>query len=55
MLTHIQDIVANDDPVLPLWQGKRYVAANNAVTGAAYTLNSSSAHQLRERSRGASG
>ncbi|MET9969004.1 ABC transporter substrate-binding protein, partial [Streptomyces sp. NPDC006356] len=31
-LTDIQDIVANDVPVLPLWQGKQYVAAGDDVT-----------------------
>jgi peptide/nickel transport system substrate-binding protein len=54
-LTEIQDIVANDVPVLPLWQGKQYVAANDAVTGTAYVLNSSSTLQLWELGRGVSG
>jgi peptide/nickel transport system substrate-binding protein len=54
-LTDIQDIVADDVPVLPLWQGKQYVAARDDVTGTAYALNSSSTLQLWELSRGVSG
>jgi len=53
-LTDIQDIVADDVPVLPLWQGKQYVAARDDVTGTAYVLNSSSTLQLWELSRGVS-
>ncbi|MER7496029.1 ABC transporter substrate-binding protein [Streptomyces pharetrae] len=54
-LTRIQDIVAEDVPVLPLWQGKQYVAARDDITGAAYALNSSSTLQLWELGRGVSG
>ncbi|MER7572064.1 ABC transporter substrate-binding protein [Streptomyces sp. NPDC126514] len=54
-LTSIQDIVAEDVPVLPLWQGKQYVAARDDVTGTAYALNSSSTLQLWELGRGVSG
>ncbi|MEU9051831.1 ABC transporter substrate-binding protein [Streptomyces sp. NPDC048384] len=54
-LTDIQDIVANDVPVLPLWQGKQFVAAGDDVTGTAYVLNSSSTLQLWELGRGVSG
>jgi peptide/nickel transport system substrate-binding protein len=54
-LTQIQDDVANDVPILPLWQGKQYVAARDDVTGTAYALNSSSTLQLWELSRGVSG
>ncbi|MEU6068200.1 MULTISPECIES: ABC transporter substrate-binding protein [Streptomyces] len=54
-LTSIQDIVADDVPVLPLWQGKQYVAARNDITGASYALNSSSTLQLWELGRGAGG
>ncbi|MEV1069527.1 ABC transporter substrate-binding protein [Streptomyces sp. NPDC050263] len=53
-LTKIQDIVAEDVPVLPLWQGKQYVAANNDVTGSAYVLNSSATLQLWELGHGSS-
>ncbi|MGX1544276.1 ABC transporter substrate-binding protein [Streptomyces adustus] len=52
-LTDIQDIVARDVPVLPLWQGKQYVVARDDVTGTAYALNSSSTLQLWELGRGA--
>ncbi|MFI1164159.1 ABC transporter substrate-binding protein [Streptomyces sp. NPDC020801] len=51
-LTDIQDIVANDVPILPLWQGKQYVAARDDVTGTAYALNSSATLQLWELGRG---
>ena len=37
----IQDIVADDVPVLPLWQGKQYVAARDDITGVEWALNSS--------------
>ncbi|MBO4260493.1 ABC transporter substrate-binding protein [Streptomyces griseorubiginosus] len=53
-LTTIQDIVADDVPILPLWQGKQYVAARDDVTGTAYALNSSSTLQLWELGRGTS-
>ncbi|MFI8188985.1 ABC transporter substrate-binding protein [Streptomyces sp. NPDC085946] len=54
-LTDIQDIVADDVPVLPLWQGKQYLAARDDITGTAYALNSSSTLQLWELGRGVSG
>ncbi|MFC7908591.1 ABC transporter substrate-binding protein [Streptomyces nigra] len=54
-LTEIQDIVANDVPFIPLWQGKQYVAAGDDITGTAYALNSSSTLQLWELGRGVSG
>ncbi|MCX4740189.1 ABC transporter substrate-binding protein [Streptomyces antibioticus] len=53
-LTEIQDIVADDVPVLPLWQGKQYVAASTDITGTAYVLNSSATVQLWELGRGVS-
>ncbi|MEU2587113.1 ABC transporter substrate-binding protein [Streptomyces avermitilis] len=54
-ITDIQDIVANDVPVLPLWQGKQYIAAQDDITGAEWALNSSSTLQLWELGRGVSG
>ncbi|MGW2744488.1 ABC transporter substrate-binding protein [Streptomyces sp. NPDC001450] len=54
-LTAIQDIVAEDVPVLPLWQGKQYIAARDDITGTSYALNSTSTLQLWELSRGVSG
>lgn len=53
-LTDIQDIVAKEVPVIPLWQGKQYVAARDDITGAAYALNSSSTLQLWMLGRGVS-
>ncbi|MGI5351260.1 ABC transporter substrate-binding protein [Streptomyces sp. CA-250714] len=49
-----QDIVAEDVPVLPLWQGKQYLAARDDITGVEWTLNSSSVLQLWELGRGQS-
>jgi len=54
-LTDIQDIVADDVPLLPLWQGKQYVAARDDITGSEWALNSSSTLQLWELGRGVSG
>lgn len=54
-LRRIQDIVAEDVPVLPLWQGKQYVAARDDITGVEWALNSSSNLQLWELGRGVSG
>lgn len=51
-LQKIQDAVAEDVPVLPLWQGKQYVAARDDIQGAEWSLNSSSVLQLWELSRG---
>ncbi|GHB52672.1 peptide-binding protein [Streptomyces viridiviolaceus] len=53
-LTRIQDVIASDVPLLPLWQGKQYVAARDDITGTAYALNSSSTLQVWELSRGVS-
>ncbi|MEU5114646.1 ABC transporter substrate-binding protein [Streptomyces longwoodensis] len=53
-LTEIQDIVADDVPILPLWQGKEFVAARDDITGTAYVLNSASSLQLWELGRGVS-
>ncbi|MEV6398843.1 ABC transporter substrate-binding protein [Streptomyces sp. NPDC051907] len=50
--TQMQEIVANDVPVLPLWQGKQYVAARDEITGVEWVLNSSSDLQLWELGRG---
>ncbi|MBB1242157.1 peptide-binding protein [Streptomyces durbertensis] len=48
----IQEIVADEVPVLPLWQGKSHVAARSGVTGVEWALNSSSVLQLWELGRG---
>ncbi|MET7389624.1 ABC transporter substrate-binding protein [Streptomyces sp. NPDC005385] len=54
-LTRIQDIVADDVPLIPLWQGKQYIAARDDITGSEWALNSSSTLQLWELGRGVSG
>ncbi|MEU0782404.1 ABC transporter substrate-binding protein [Streptomyces sp. NPDC006173] len=54
-LTQIQDIVADDVPLIPLWQGKQYIAARDDITGSEWALNSSSTLQLWELGRGVSG
>ncbi|MGR6969395.1 ABC transporter substrate-binding protein [Streptomyces cynarae] len=51
-LTDMQDIVADDVPMLPLWQGKQYVATRDDITGSEYAMNSSSTLQLWELGRG---
>ncbi|GAA1362951.1 ABC transporter substrate-binding protein [Streptomyces beijiangensis] len=48
----IQDIVANDVPVLPIWQGTQYVAARDDITGVEWAVNSSADLQLWELGRG---
>ncbi|MEU9115045.1 ABC transporter substrate-binding protein [Streptomyces sp. NPDC048483] len=47
-----QDILADDVPILPLWQGKQYVAARDDITGLGWALNSASALQIWELGRG---
>lgn len=47
-----QDILADEVPVLPLWQGKQYVAARDDITGVEWALNSSSVLQIWELGRG---
>ena len=59
----IQNIVAEDVPLLPLWQhvsaalgpdaGKQFVAVWNDITGAERALNSSATLQLWELGNGA--
>ncbi|MER6915700.1 ABC transporter substrate-binding protein [Streptomyces sp. NPDC000594] len=44
----LQDIVAEDVPVLPLWQGKQYVASRKGINGVERLLNGSSDLQLWE-------
>ncbi|MGW8375691.1 ABC transporter substrate-binding protein [Streptomyces sp. ODS28] len=50
-----QDIVADEVPVLPLWQGKQYIAARDDITGVEWALNSNSVLQLWELGRGVGG
>ncbi|MEV0786117.1 ABC transporter substrate-binding protein [Streptomyces sp. NPDC050423] len=44
----LQDIVAEDVPVLPVWQGKQYVASRDGLTGVQWAVNSSADLQLWE-------
>lgn len=44
----LQDIVAEDVPVLPVWQGKQYVASRDGLTGVEWAVNSSADLQLWE-------
>ncbi|MCF6523227.1 ABC transporter substrate-binding protein [Streptomyces sp. JJ36] len=50
-----QDILARDVPLLPLWQGKQYLAAREDITGVEWALNSASVLQLWELGRGVQG
>ncbi|WP_329193897.1 MULTISPECIES: ABC transporter substrate-binding protein [unclassified Streptomyces] len=54
-IKEMQDIVADDVPVLPLWQGKQYVAARDEITGVEWSVNAISDLQLWELGRGVSG
>ncbi|MFE6161523.1 ABC transporter substrate-binding protein [Streptomyces sp. NPDC056486] len=53
-IQRIQDIVAEDVPFIPLWQGKQYIAARDDITGVEWALNSASSLQLWELGRGVS-
>ena len=53
-ITRIQDIVAEDVPVIPLWQGKDYIATRDDILGSEYVMSTSSTLQLWELSRGVS-
>ncbi|MFJ2586329.1 ABC transporter substrate-binding protein [Streptomyces sp. NPDC087538] len=44
----LQDVVATDVPVLPIWQGKQYVASREGLTGVEWALNASADLQLWE-------
>ncbi|MFI5804130.1 ABC transporter substrate-binding protein [Streptomyces sp. NPDC051561] len=48
----MQDIVAEDVPVLPLWQGKQYLAARSDITGTEWAVNFAADLQLWELGRG---
>ncbi|KIF73700.1 peptide-binding protein [Streptomyces sp. 150FB] len=50
----LQDIVADDVPMLPLWQGKQYIAARDDITGAEWALDSGATLHLWELGRGTS-
>ncbi|WP_331757152.1 ABC transporter substrate-binding protein (plasmid) [Streptomyces sp. NBC_01544] len=48
----LQDIIATDIPILPIWQGKQYVASHDGLTGVEWSVNSSADLQLWELGRG---
>ncbi|MBM9509423.1 ABC transporter substrate-binding protein [Actinacidiphila acididurans] len=48
-----EQIIANEVPILPLWQGKQYIAARADITGTEWALNASSTTQFWELGRGA--
>jgi peptide/nickel transport system substrate-binding protein len=52
--TRAQDIVANDVPMIPLWQGNQYIAARPDITGTEWAQSSTGTTQYWELGRGAS-
>ncbi|MEV7089948.1 ABC transporter substrate-binding protein [Streptomyces sp. NPDC093085] len=48
----IQNLVADEVPVLPLWQGKQYVASRTQITGVEWAVNSSAELNLWELGTG---
>ncbi|MEU8568682.1 ABC transporter substrate-binding protein [Streptomyces pathocidini] len=51
----LQDIVAEDVPVIPLWQGKQYAVARDNVDGLEWTLDASTVFRFWEISKGSEG
>ncbi|MFG2719346.1 ABC transporter substrate-binding protein [Streptomyces sp. NPDC048416] len=48
----LQDIVADELPVLPLWQGKQYAVARTGITGLEWTLDPSTVFRFWEIKKG---
>ncbi|MGW2560155.1 ABC transporter substrate-binding protein [Streptomyces sp. NPDC001514] len=48
----LQDLVSEDIPVLPLWQGKQYAVAHGNVTGLEWTLDASTVFRFWEIKKG---
>ncbi|WP_189962321.1 ABC transporter substrate-binding protein [Streptomyces violascens] len=48
----LQDIVADELPVLPLWQGKQYAVARTGITGLEWTLDASTVFRFWEIKKG---
>ncbi len=48
----LQDIVAEDVPVIPVWQGKQYAVARDQVYGLEYCLDASTVFRLWELYKG---
>ncbi|MEU6059484.1 ABC transporter substrate-binding protein [Streptomyces sp. NPDC047097] len=44
----LQDLVAEEVPILPLWQGKQYAVARDGVTGLEWTLDASTVFRFWE-------
>ncbi|WP_069814332.1 ABC transporter substrate-binding protein [Streptomyces sp. TP-A0874] len=51
----LQNVVAEDLPILPLWQGKQYAVARSDVKGLEWTLDASTVFRAWELSRGSAG
>ncbi|MEV6689532.1 ABC transporter substrate-binding protein [Streptomyces sp. NPDC051130] len=50
--TRLQDIVADEIPILPLWQGKQYAVTRQNVTGLQWSLDASTVFRFWEISKG---
>ncbi|GBQ01850.1 ABC transporter substrate-binding protein [Streptomyces spongiicola] len=48
----LQDIVAEELPILPLWQGKQYAVYNGNITGLEWTLDASTVFRFWEIKKG---
>ncbi|MCH0539460.1 ABC transporter substrate-binding protein [Streptomyces sp. MUM 203J] len=48
----LQNLVAEDLPILPLWQAKQYAVAYNTVTGLEWTLDASTVFRFWEIKKG---
>lgn len=48
----LQDLVAEELPLLPLWQGKQYAVARDDVTGLEWTLDASTVFRFWEIRKG---
>ncbi|MFD6987177.1 ABC transporter substrate-binding protein, partial [Streptomyces sp. NPDC059956] len=48
----LQDIVAEEIPLLPLWQGKQYAVTRPNVTGLQWSLDASTVFRFWEISKG---
>ncbi|MEV6794003.1 ABC transporter substrate-binding protein [Streptomyces sp. NPDC051320] len=49
--SELQDIVATDLPIIPLWQGKQYAVARDSITGLEWTLDASTVFRFWEISK----
>ncbi|WP_137990364.1 ABC transporter substrate-binding protein [Streptomyces vilmorinianum] len=48
----LQDLVAEELPILPLWQGKQYAVARGNITGLEWTLDASTVFRFWEIEKG---